>query len=602
MCGIGLTVDLDGRGRARPWAEPLLAHRGPDSSGHEVSADGNVVLEQTRLAIIDPANREADQPFWDPGRRWALIYNGEIFNYREVRAELERSGVRFRTESDTEVVLLGFIQWRERLLDRLIGMFAFAIWDSQTGEVFLARDQVGVKPLYFLHRDGVLAAASEVRTLLAHPFATRELDPHAFVEYLSFGHNFGDRTLLRDVKKLEPGHFLSARDGRVEISQYWDPLPSNGAAPRGAGLAQEELRDLLDRSIQASLVSDVPVGMMLSGGLDSSTIAAVASRHGDPSALTAYSVSFGLPDDESGAAARLARDLGMNHRTILLTHDRLADEFDSWLAALDYPSDNPTWIASAAIARATREDGIKVLLSGDGGDELFGGYDRWMKYLRFHDAVWARTPSALRRLAGRSTRGLAHGLAGDIAARAAGRGELFVPSRPFHDDLLRDTLGPVGAAAMAEAPPESVLEPLRRTFAERSRRRDYLAWMSYVSLRTKFVEDFLQRLDKMGMQHSVEGRVPLVDPRLVHFAFRTDQRLLVPEHKQKALFRSTVGPALPEYIRSRPKQGFCPPTAQWAEELLGARRQDASPLVDAGLLAAGGARGVRTNAGRGAGF
>src|SRR3954469_5454697 len=272
MCGIGLTVDLDGRGRARPWAEPLLAHRGPDSSGVHASADGNVVLEQTRLAIIDPENREADQPFWDPSRRWALIYNGEIFNYRAIRAQLERSGVRFRTESDTEVVLLGFIQWRERLLDRLIGMFAFAIWDSQSGEIFLARDQVGVKPLYFLHRDGVLAAASEVRTLLAHPFATRELDEHAFVEFLSFGHNFGDRTLLRDLKKLEPGHYLWARDRSVQVAEYWNPLPSNGTAPAGPAAAEEELRAILDESIKASLVSDVPVGMMLSGGLDSSTI------------------------------------------------------------------------------------------------------------------------------------------------------------------------------------------------------------------------------------------------------------------------------------------------------------------------------------------
>ena len=205
VCGIGITVDVERRGRARPWAAPLLAHRGPDSSGVEVSSNGNVVLEHTRLAIIDPENRDADQPFWDPTRRWAMTYNGEIFNYREIRAELEHLGIQFRTDSDTEVVLLGFAVWGQGVLERLVGMFAFAIWDSQTDEVFLARDQVGVKPLYYLQKGGMFGAASEVRTLLAHPFATRDLDARGFVEYLAFGHNFGEQTLLRDIKKVPTG-------------------------------------------------------------------------------------------------------------------------------------------------------------------------------------------------------------------------------------------------------------------------------------------------------------------------------------------------------------------------------------------------------------
>ena len=376
-------------------------------------------------------------------------------------------------------------------------------------------------------------------------------------------------------------------------------FPVNGTRPSNASDAEEQMRHVLDQAIGASLVSDVPVGMMLSGGLDSSAIAAFASARAAPSSLTAYSVSFGQPDDESTVAARLADELRIKHRTLLLTEDVLAAEFDSWLDNLDYPSQNPTWIASAAIARATREDGIKVLLSGDGGDELFGGYDRWMKYLRFYDTVWSRTPRAIRRAAGRSARPIARGLAGDIATRAAGGGDLFVPSRPIHDDLLHAVLGPIGANALADSPPEAVLDPLRERFAERTDRHDYLAWMSYVSLKTNFVEDFLQRLDKMGMQHSVEGRVPLVDPRLVHFAFRLDQDLLVPRHRQKALLRSAVAPVLPAYVTSRAKQGFCPPTASWAEQLLARRRHDPSPLVEAGLLSpqaidtVHGRRGVR---------
>ena len=248
MCGIGITVDLDRRGRARPWARPLLAHRGPDSSGVVASDDHNVVLEHTRLAIIDPENSEADQPFWDPTRRWALTYNGEIFNYRDIRRELEREGATFRTDSDTEVLLLGFIRWQEGLLDRLIGMFAFAIWDSQTGDVFAARDQMGVKPLYYFVQDGMFAAASEVRALLGHPKSTRELDPDAFVEYLAFGHTFEERTLVRGLKKLPPGSYMYARNGVISVSEYWDPLGQDGDQPATSRAAEEELRATLNDS------------------------------------------------------------------------------------------------------------------------------------------------------------------------------------------------------------------------------------------------------------------------------------------------------------------------------------------------------------------
>ncbi len=323
---------------------------------------------------------------------------------------------------------------------------------------------------------------------------------------------------------------------------------------------------------------------MLSGGLDSSTIASLAVRHIDPGALTAYSVSFGRPDDESEVAARLARDLGMRHRTILLSEAELEAEFDGWLGSVDYPSGDPTWIASWIIARAAREDGIKVLLSGDGGDELFGGYNRWMKYLRFHDRVWKRTPRPARRIAGRFAASR-NGLAGDIARRARAGGHLFVPSRPMHDDVLDAILGPVGRQAFAAHPPESVLGQFVTAFDRDGPKGDYLAWMSYVSLKTKLVEDFLQRLDKMGMQHSVEGRVPLLDPRLAAWSFTVGQKQMVGRFQQKLLFRKAVEPMLPRYILDRPKQGFSPPIAAWSESLLARRGAGvAATLIASGLI------------------
>lgn len=585
MCGIAVSVDLSGRGRAEPWALERIRHRGPDGSGQVRAPDGSVALEHCRLAIIDPANAEADQPFSDQSGRWTIVFNGEIFNYRDLRAALQRQGVGFRTNSDTEVILLGFIAEGEAIVERLRGMFAFVIWDSVTGDVFAARDHIGVKPLYYFVRDGMLVLCSEVRPLLAHPRLDPTVDPAGVVEYLAFGNNLGERTVVEDIRKLPPGHTIAVREGRLTLREYWDVLP--GAADGPGDDAAAELGALLDDAVAASLVSDVPLGLMLSGGIDSSAVAALAVRHTSPSALTAYSVAFGRPDDEVQAAARLARDLGLRHRVVTVSEEEVRDEFEHWLAGLDYPSANPTWIASWFIARAAREDGIKVLLSGDGGDELFGGYTRWMKYLRFHDRVWSRAPGAARRLAGHAARPGLSGLARDIARRAASGGDLFVPSRPFHDDLLWGCLGESGRAAAAAEPPEGALEGLRRRFDERLPEGDYLAWMSYVTLRTKLVEDFLGRLDKMGMQHSVEGRVPLLDHELARWAVPLPQARKVPSGRQKGLLRDAVEPLLPDYVMNHPKQGFCAPVVSWAEELLASRDGlGAGPLLHSGVLRA----------------
>ncbi len=584
MCGIAACFDLSGKERAVPWARPYMRHRGPDSEGCVSLDSPQGTLEHCRLAIIDPDNRDADQPMSDPSGRWTITYNGEVFNYREVRAELERRGVKFRTHSDTEVVLQSYIMNGDDALSRLRGMFAFVIVDRESGGIIAARDQIGVKPLYWSMTDGLLVVASELRTLLAHPHLAPKLDRAGVIEYLAFGHTSDERTLVDGVSKLPPGHALRVRDGATDVFEYWDPLPPDRGQLNGD--LEEGLREQLDEAVRASLVADVPISMMLSGGLDSSTIAVLAARHGQPADMTAYSVSFGLPDDESAVAARLARDLGFRHREILLTEEIVMESFDDFLAGLDVPNANPTWIAVSQIARAVREDGGKVLLSGDGGDELLGGYSRWMTYLRFYERAWRRAPASMRRLAGRTAKPFARGLAGDIARRARDGGELFVGSRPFHDDALEACLGPVGKETLAGAPPEAPVAEVRRRFDERMPEgSDYLAWMSYLTLKNNLVEDYLVRLDRMGMAHSVEGRVPLLDPTLVRWAFRVPQPRKVPGFEQKALMRSAVAPLLPDYILDRPKQGFCAPVADWALALLGKRQMTGSVLVEEKLVA-----------------
>jgi asparagine synthase (glutamine-hydrolysing) len=588
MCGIAAAFSVTGAHTPKPgWAIPHMRHRGPDGEGWSGGQPGDPALEHCRLAIIDPGNREADQPFSDPSGRWTIVYNGELFNYRQIRADLESRGVRFRTNSDTEVVLSALALEREEALRTFRGMFAFILWDSVRRELFAARDQLGVKPLYYTVSDGIFIAASELRTLIAHPQVRPRLDPAAVVEYLSFGFVAGSSTLLEGVFKLEPGHALTVAGGSIETSEYWDALPPMATEVKhdGSENVSGELVERLEAAVCASLVSDVPVSLMLSGGLDSSAIAALATRCVDAGDLTAYSVSFGLKSDESAAAAQLAGDLGMHHREIHLTRETLEEGFDDWLKGLDVPSANPTWIAVSCIADAVRRDGHKVLLSGDGGDELFGGYSRWMTYLHFHDRYWSRTPARIRRALGVVSRPLARGLAADIARRAREDGQLFVGSRPFHDDDLQHHLGPAGRDAARKRPPEASVATTRQHYDKRFPRGDQLAWMSYLALKTHLVEDYLVRLDTMGMGKSVEGRVPLLDVDLVRFGITLPQQATIgARYEQKMLFRRAVSSFLPDYITQRPKQGFCPPVTEWASTLLASRIPRQSVLFDDGLI------------------
>jgi asparagine synthase (glutamine-hydrolysing) len=589
MCGIAVALALDPHATGvAPWALPHMRHRGPDGDGVLADRQGPV-LEHCRLAVIDPANRAADQPLQDRSGRYTLVYNGELFNYRALRRELEQKGVQFSTSSDTEVVLHALIHDGVTALRRFRGMFAFVLWDAAERRLVAARDHIGVKPLYYAIADGLFVAASELRTVIAHPALRPRLDPAAVVEYLSFGHVAGSGTLLQGVSKLLPGHVLSVENGTADVAEYWD-VPSEPAERSDADAARE-LRARLDDAVAGALVSDVPVSLMLSGGLDSGAIAARAAHHSDPRELTAYSVAFGTPGDESSAARQLAETLGIGFREVTLTKEIVEGGFDGWLARLDVPSSNPTWIAVSALAAAVKEDGHKVLLSGDGGDELFGGYNRWMTYLRFHDKVWNRVPSLGRRAGGWLTEPVTSGLAKDIARRAKSGGELFVGSRAFHDDDLRRALGPVGRSAAADVPPETTVNRVRQRFRERFPGGDQLTWMSYLALKTDLVEDYLVRLDTMGMAESVEGRVPLLDVDLVEFAFSLSRTAKIGRtYEQKALFRRAVSSFLPEFITARPKQGFCAPVAEWALELLRPRLPAEGHLVEEGLVDPGAVR------------
>lgn len=579
MCGIAASVDTRFPARARPWALPFLRHRGPDGEG--TCEFSGAALEHCRLAIIDPENHQADQPLGESGGRWTIVYNGELFNYKELRTELQAQGVRFRTDCDTEVVLAWFSRFGVASLNRLEGMFAFAVWDNDLRELFVVRDQIGVKPVYYYQAESLLLVASEVQPLLKHPAVPSRLDSQSAVEFLAFGHSLGDTTIVAGVRKLEPGHFLHFRNSQLTVGRYWDALPQI-AKPTSVSENADCVASLVGSAVRAATTSDVPIGLMLSGGIDSTTIAAHVARASGTAVVRTYSVGFGRDDDETDVAARLAYELGFSHRSVHLSDRDFSDELGPWLESLDYPISNPTAIAVSAIARSAREDGIKVLLSGDGGDELFGGYTRWMRYLQAHE-LWKRVSPRVRPSAGRVAAKHARGLPGDIARRAAAGRELFVPSRPFHDDLLERCIGERARRDIDDLVYANV-DRIHERYVQLAPTDDYLTWMSYVSLKTYLVDDYLLRLDLMGMRNSVEGRVPLLDVRLTEKAFGIPQRDKVGRFEQKSLFRTAVRPMLPAYIASRPKQGFCPPATEWADRAASIVGGGKGLLWDSGLL------------------
>ena len=497
-------------------------------------------------------------------------------------------GVQFRTDSDTEVVLNALVLDGPEALKRFRGMFALLLWDAETRVLLAARDQIGVKPLYYTVSQGAFVAASELRTLIAHPAVKPELDPANVVEYLSFGFVAGAGTLLDGVFKLEPGHFLVVKDGAVRVAEYWDALSAEQTlSPTGGATRWRSCVKRSMRRLSGSLVSDVPVSLMLSGGLDSSAIAALATHHVPAARSDRLLGLVRSPDGRIGCRrssrgrSRHAAPRDPAHRESLWPRGST--------------SGSPTWISRrrtqpgspcrASLPRSPA-DGNKVLLGGDGADELFGGYNRWMTYLRFHDRYWSRIPAIGRRVIGLGARPFARGLAGDIARRARNGGQLFVGSRPFHDDDLRRYLGPVAREAARAEAPESHVEALRERFDTRRPGGDQLAWMSYVALKTDLVEDYLVRLDTMGMRHSVEGRVPLLDVDLVELCI-----LAVPESQGGATIRAEGAvPAGGFFVsahlhhRAVPSRVSARPSPTGRRRLLRSRVGSPTRLIERGLI------------------
>jgi asparagine synthase (glutamine-hydrolysing) len=541
-----------------------LVHRGPDSDG--VYVDGPVGLAARRLAIIDLVT--GDQPLANEDGGVTVVQNGELYNYRELRLELERAGHVFSTSSDTEVLAHLYEEHGERFAERLRGMFAVALWNSEQRRLLLARDRYGIKPLYYRESAGELAFASELRAL-----PRGEIDLDALEAFLAFNSVPAPLTIFREVRKLPPGHVLVWEDGRSELKPYARPAPARAGEVRDDEEAElvEELRARMRDSVRAHLVADVPVGVLLSGGIDSALLAALAADEtSEP--LRTFSIGFEERSfDELGDARLVAQRYGTQHRELVLRPDAalllpaLADAFDEPFAD---SSALPTYLVSQLAA----ED-VKVALSGEGGDELFGGYYTYAADLLAQRTGWAapllrplveRLPSSSAR-ASFDYRAKRFVRAAQLPPLERHHGWKEIFSREARAELTgrRDDFDPV--------------DLLRARFAE-TEGAELLARLQDVDLGTYLVDDLLVKTDRASMAHSLEARVPFLDPVVTNLALALPTRHKVRGLRKKVLLRKAAAPLLPPELLRRRKRGFSIPAAAWLRgELEPFARETLSP-------------------------
>lgn len=559
MCGFAAYHHPDGRMPERAWLEAAghaLRHRGPDDAG--LLVEPGVGLSFRRLAIVDVA--AGHQPLSnEDGTVW-IAFNGEIYNHTDLRRELEAAGHRYRTHSDSETLVHAYEQWGPDFVRRLHGMFAFAIWDRPRRRLFVARDHVGIKPLYWTRSEGAFLFASEIKALFAFPGVERRADADAVVQHLTLRYAAAPRTLFEGIHKLPPGHTLTLEGGEPRIERWWratyEPKQALGEAE-----ALHEVEQRLTASVRRHLMSDVPLGALLSGGVDSSLVVALMSRIVDRPVQT-FSVGFDAPGpfSELPFARQVAEHCRTDHREIVVGASDILRELPSLVWHQDEPMSEPAAIPTAMVSRLARET-VTVVLTGEGGDELFAGYPKyavepWARRLAhlpgplraaLLSGVVDRLPFRFRKLqvVGRSARFRDEG--DRLAAWFAG----FVGKE--RDQLLgRDLMGHAGAGTA----------PFREALSDTSA-RSVLDRMLDVDLRLWLTDDLLMKMDKMSMAASVEARVPLLDLPLIEWAMR-----LGPEHKVrglegKVLLKRLARRLLPVSVVDRPKVGFTVPLSPW---------------------------------------
>jgi asparagine synthase (glutamine-hydrolysing) len=537
-----------------------IRHRGPDGEGEWV--DHEIGLGHRRLSIIDVDG--GGQPIGNEDDSIQVVFNGEIYNFIELREELEKAGHQFKTQSDTEVIVHAYEQWGVACVQRFNGMFAFAIWDSRKRELFLARDHLGIKPLYYyVTRDHQLLFASEIKSLLQHPECPRAMDLGALAELFTFRYVPAPKTLFQGITKLPAAHFLVASRAGIHIERFWNWVPRRRTQGSEAELV-EEYQALLEDAVRLQLRSDVPLGLFLSSGIDSGVLLAIMSQHSQRPVQT-FTIGFegGEKTNEVADARALARMFGADHHFQMVGPKDYLQYYERYMWDLEEPVGNETAAAFYFVARMTRER-VKVALTGQGADEPWAGYDRYKGvklstiYSRLPGVVTDNLAPLIAKMPGRLER-LKRGVASlsepDMLTR-------FTKIYSFFSQDMKTQLYKGALKNSLEADPYGSREALRRLQTD-VRDLDPLTQMLYIDTRANLPDDLLMVGDKTSMANSLESRVPFLDYRLVEFIEGLPPKLKLNGFTGKYLHKKAVRKWLPRKVVYRKKKGFANPIENW---------------------------------------
>lgn len=583
MCGINGALAF--KNSSFTVTEPYLRkmrdtmiHRGPDGAGTWVSPDGRVGFGHRRLSIIDLSEKAA-QPMGNPEKTVWITFNGEIYNHQELRKEMESLSPKpwITDHSDTEVILRAFELWGIDCIHRFRGMFAIAIWDAKKRELYLVRDRIGVKPLYYSIHNGRLTFASEIKALLQDPEQTRAVNEESLYHYLSFLTTPAPNTLFEGIKKLPGGTFLRINEeGTIKENRYWDVWDHTTPLSH---LSEQEISERLLAELKTAVryrgISDVPVGIFLSGGIDSSTNAALFSAENSSQIKTfsiGYKGNYTTYQNELHYAKQMADLIGAKYHERQLTLDDLLDFLPQMIHLQDEPIADPVCIPVYYVSKLARDHGVTVCQVGEGSDELFWGYPSWKTALRLEQLNRIPLMRPLKKL------GMAYGKAiGKEFSRQyelLRRGSLNQPvfwggAEAFNEAEKHRLLSPSLRKKFASTTSWEVLSPIYNRFKEKAWEQKPLNWMSYLDLNLRLPELLLMRVDKMSMGVSLEGRVPFLDHKFVELAMSIPQKIKTKKGNLKSILKKSVRGVIPDSLIDRQKQGFGVPIHEWFFDRLG---------------------------------
>ena len=573
MCGINGILGLSNTEIAKRKVIAMnnsLKHRGPDDDG--IYFNDEIALGHRRLSIID-LSVDGHQPMKSFDGRFQIVYNGELYNFKELKFELQRviSGSNqqaylFQTNTDTEVIIASYARWGVDCVNHFNGMFAFAIWDNFTKELFIVRDRLGIKPLYYCLTEGVLTFSSEIRSLLASQMLPRKLDESSLIDYLRFQTVHAPNTIIKGIKMLMPGHYIKANNKLVTIHSYWDLTNTINYSSKGKSYKEvcTDVNNLLTKAVERRLIADVPFGAFLSGGIDSSAIVGLMSKVSSKTIKT-FTVTFDESEySEAKYAQQMATKYDTEHHEIKLQPTDFIGQLPNALKAMDHPSgDGPnTYIVS----KATKEAGITMALTGLGGDELFAGYDVFKRSLEINNKKWMNAiPVSLRSAGGTILNAMKPGVSSEKIYELLKQNKInFNSFYPLSRQVIMDNQL-YKIINKKELPANKVKEIIEQTQLASSNHQ--LSIVSIAEISTYMQNVLLGDADQMSMAHSLEIRVPFIDYTLVEYVLGIPDKYKNPITPKKLLVDS-LGDLLPPEIVNRPKMGFTFPWKQWMKNEL----------------------------------